>query len=127
MMEPDLLQQCIAKMLHDELECRRLDVYLSPAWGSYGDDGKQLRVAMDQNPRWYREFCAAYPANRSRPRRRSKPDTIIKRRHTLRALREIAAGRAQTTYARRLLPIVIEETKRFQVAHELEQVEAWLQ
>ncbi len=125
--EPDLLQQCVAQMMHDELEQRRLDVYLSPAWGGYGDDGRKIRAVMDKNPRWYQEFCASYPSNRSRPRRRCKPDTAIKRRRTLEALRELSNGECVTVYAKRLLPFVIEETERFIKAHRSGQIETWLQ
>lgn len=41
-----------------------------------------------------------------------KPDTLIRRRHTLRALREIESGRAATIYAQRLLPYIEDYYRR---------------
>ncbi len=100
----------MAAAMHDELMGRRLAVALTPAWGRH--EGRSLRIVEDWNPGWYREFCAAYPAGRSRPRRRRKADTAIKRSHTLRALAEIAGGRCESVYAQRLLPVVVAQAER---------------
>lgn len=87
-----ILEKIAAEMMLEELESERLVVSLVPAWGWMGDDGGRLRIVESHNPWWYREFCYDYEANRSRPRRGRKPDTLIKRRCTLRALREIRGG-----------------------------------
>jgi hypothetical protein len=108
--EPNLLHECVAQMMLDELEGSRLDVYLIPCWGDYGD--RFRRVAVERNPDWYRQLCDAYQSQRSRPRRRRHGDTKIKRRHTLRALREIASGRVATEYAYRIWPYVEERAAR---------------
>lgn len=89
---PDLLEQCVARLMADELSSRRLSVALVYCWGWYGDEGRKRRVAEERNPGWYRRLCAMYQSSRSRPRRRQKPDTLIKRRHVLRALEEIEGG-----------------------------------
>ena len=127
MNEPDLLQQCIAQMMHDDLERRQLDVVLAPCFGWMGDTGRYRRVVQETNPRWYQKFCTDWPSNRSRPRRRRKPDTRIKRQATLRALREIASGHCRTEYAARLLPVVVEETERFAYLSKSNRIEEWLQ
>ena len=115
--EPDLLEQCIAKMMAEDLEANRLLVTLAPCWGWYGDDGRYRRIVEGRNPRWYREFCAMYQSNRSRTRRGRKPDTLIKRRHTLRALDEIWEGRIKTEYAQRVYEFVQSETILFIKEH----------
>lgn len=103
-----------ARWMADELETQRLRVVLVSDW--YHPDGvRRLRAVDEQNPGWYRAFCAAHPANRQRARRRQLPDTAIKRRHTLRALRELASGRCQSEYARRLLPWVQDELERVEL------------
>jgi hypothetical protein len=89
-----------------DLKQRRLRVALVfPEW-DFGYTG--VRVAEEQNPVWYQDFCAQHsPSKRTpRPRQRKKPDTFIKRAHTLRALDEIAGGRADSEYAQRLMSFV---------------------
>ena len=46
--------------------------------------GAKVRIVDGQNTQWYREFCAAYTTNRTVTRKKSKHDTIIKRRDTTR-------------------------------------------
>lgn len=100
----------MAKAMLIDLGSRRLDVTL--AWPWYGDGA--IRVVDEQNPLWYQKFCACYaPSQRTRMRRRKKPDTYIKRAHTLRALSEIASGKCETVYADRLLPYVEEELRHY--------------
>lgn len=99
--------------MRQQLESQRLTVSLAPAKGWMGEDGKLLRVVEAQNPQWYREFCAQYEANRTRPRYGRKPDTLIKRAHTLRALQEIENGECATRYAQRLYPFVEREAQRY--------------
>lgn len=88
----DLLEQAVALLMHEELESNRLEVTIAPCWGNYGDDGRWNRLVEWRNPEWYQELCATYTANRSRPRRRRKHDTLIKRANILRALQEIGGG-----------------------------------
>lgn len=94
-------------MLH-ELETQRLTVVLMPScFPEIALRGGKVRSVQERNPQWYQDFCNAYAANRSRPRRTMKHDTLIKRSHTLRALQEIRdTGAAETLYARRLIPYV---------------------
>lgn len=99
---PVTLQECALAML-DELESTSLEVVLVPQ-RVYTNEGGMIRVAAAKNCAWYRRFCAAYLS--SRVRRKTLVDMAIKRRHTVRALREIAAGRCRSRYAVRLLPWV---------------------
>lgn len=94
-----------AQEMHDELIWFRLDVILTPA-PDPRHRGHMVRTVTMTNPGWYRQFCADHPSQRRRPRRSHKPDTAIKRAHTLRALQEIAGGQCATEYAHRLLPYV---------------------
>lgn len=110
-------------MMHDELDGRRLDVYLVPCWGAYADDGRRRRVAIGRNPGWYRQFCQQYQSQRTRPRRKRHGDTMIKRHHPLRALREIAGGQVDTTYARRVFPLVQARARAMLAQRELTQRE----
>lgn len=103
-----------ARVMRCELESRRLIVELAPSRiPEIAAQGGCIRVVAERNPRWYRRLCADYPKRRTRPRRRRKPDTMIRRGLTLRALREIEEGRCETVYAQRLLPYVIDEARRW--------------
>lgn len=99
-------REAAAEMLA-ELEQRRLEVILVPA-PDPRHHGHAIRTAVMTNPRWYRRLCRQYPTQRSRPRRRQKPDTAIKRSHVARALAELSKGAVSTEYATRLLPFVRE-------------------
>lgn len=69
-----------------QLESHQLQVVLvplNPRLRNYNEGGCK-RVVADQNPKWYRQFCARHPS--SRGVRRGKFDTCIKRLNTLRAL-----------------------------------------
>lgn len=96
-----------------ELEGRRLDVVLVPSPVEYWPTEQQRRVVCERNPGWYRELCRQYESNRTRPRQRKKPDTLIKRRHVLRALAEIEDGRIDTEYARRVYPFVEKAAEQY--------------
>lgn len=75
-----------------ELESHQLHVILvplNPRLRGYNEGGMK-RVCADRSPRWYATFCSQFPS--SRGVRRGGFDTRIKRRNTLRALRQIAAG-----------------------------------
>jgi hypothetical protein len=108
-----LLHQLVAEQMRHELASRRLEVVLVPSPVEHWPTDRQRRVVCERNPGWYRELCRQYPSRRSRPRRRQKPDTCIKRRHVLRALREIEDGRLDTEYARRVYPFVVKESEHY--------------
>lgn len=102
-------QRQTARQMYDDLAHTRLHVILVPD-RIHPDSIRRLRAVETQNPPWYRRLCDAYPTSRRRPRRSRKPDTAIKRRHTLRALHELfTTGQARTEYAQRLLPYVLDE------------------
>ena len=103
---PSYLEQCIAEQMRHELASTRLEVVLVPSPVEHWPTDRQRRVVCERNPAWYREFCRQYPSRRTRPRRRAKPDTAIKRAHTLRALAEIQDGRVESEYAQRVYPFV---------------------
>lgn len=96
-----------ARYMHDELDSRCLLV----AVAKVNEDGKGIRVCLDQNPDWYREFCASY-MNRRRNRKWRRPRTFIKRIATLNALKRIAAGDLSGVYAERLLPFVQQQKSK---------------
>lgn len=88
-----------------ELEENRLVVVLIPA-PIKKHPGHKIRAVESRNPAWYREFCAAHQTSRSIPRKTLKPDTMIKRNHTIAALHRLANGKNNSPYTERLLPIV---------------------
>lgn len=123
MLDDDLRET--ARHMRHELDSRRLQVELAPSRvPEIAATGGKIRVVVERNPRWYRDFCAAHPKARSKPRRRSKPDTMIRRELTLRALDELASGQCATVYARRLLPVVEDEAARYRRL--AAQAEQWL-
>jgi hypothetical protein len=109
-----LLHQLIAEQMRHELASRRLEVVLVPSPVEFWPTQQQRRVVCERNPAWYRELCRQYPSSRSRPRRRAKPDTAIKRAHTLRALAEIQDGRVESEYAQRVYPFVIKAAAEYE-------------
>lgn len=113
-----LLHRLIAEQMHHELASTRLEVVLVPSPVEHWPTDRQRRVVCERNPGWYRELCRQYPSHRSRPRRRAKPDTAIKRAHTLRALAEIENGRVDSEYARRVYPLVVEQAQQYVVTFE---------
>lgn len=108
-----LLHRLIAEQMRHELASTRLEVVLVPSPVEHWPTDRQRRVVCERNPAWYRELCRQYPSRRTRPRRRAKPDTAIKRRHTLRALAEIENGRIDTEYAQRVYPFVVREAEHY--------------
>ncbi|HLP00608.1 MAG TPA: hypothetical protein VK163_01185 [Opitutaceae bacterium] len=74
-----------------ELSAHRLEVALVPA-RVQRHETHCVRVAVAQNPRWYRRLCAAHPSSRRRAKR--APDTRIRRRDVLALLERLAAGQA---------------------------------
>ena len=108
-----LLHRLIAEQMHHELASTRLEVVLVPSPVEHWPTDRQRRVVCERNPAWYRELCRQYPSRRTRPRRSAKPDTAIKRRHTLRALAEIEDGRVESDYAKRVYPFVEKAAKEY--------------
>lgn len=100
-----------ARLMQAELETSRLCVTLAP---SLLGEGK-IRVVDQHNPAWYSAFCEQYTAGRSKPRKKQKHDTLIKRANTLNALGKIARGDGDGQggcYVSRLLPVVLDECIR---------------
>ena len=85
-----------ARVLLEELQSTRLEVIKVPA-----RDGGYVRLTVNRNCDWYRDFCASYTRFR-----RQRDRTIIKRCHTITALKRIQAGDRLTEYAKRLLVYV---------------------
>ena len=97
-------RRAAARHLLDELESHQLHVVLVPQ-KTFTNHGGMIRVAAERNCDWYRRFCLEHPS--SRRRRKAAPDTAIKRAHTLRTLRRLAAGiDDRTGYSRRLLALL---------------------
>lgn len=88
-----------AEFMKAQLESQRLAVCLVPI-----EDGRKVRRAVSHNPRWYQELCKKYTSGRGRSR--ELHDTLIKRQSVLRALDEIASGRAKSLYAERVMHFV---------------------
>lgn len=110
---PSYLERLIAEQMRHELASHRLEVVLVPSPVEHWPTDRQRRVVCERNPAWYREFCRQYPSRRTRPRRRAKPDTMIKRAHTLRALAEIENGRVESEYAQRVYPFVEKQAQQY--------------
>lgn len=86
----------------DELDGSRLVVALVPQ-RHFTNEGGCVRVAIEKNAPWYRNFCAVYPSGRVR--RNAAPDTRIRRANTRRALLALIAGRDGGIYGAHLLAI----------------------
>jgi hypothetical protein len=92
----------LAKALLADLEGNYLEVTKAP-----GREGGYIRVPVSVNAEWYRQFCKRYLTTR---RRYPKPRTLIRRCHTVAALRRIIGGRTDDTeYTRRLFEFVKQE------------------
>jgi len=75
------------------------------------DERSRIRVAVELNAEWYRDFCGAF----SRTSRGRKVKTTIRRRETRLALEEMIQGCATSVYAQRLLPYVNARSKQDRV------------
>lgn len=114
-----------------ELEQQSLEVVLIPSkhW-EVAQQGGMIRAVQQENPEWYQEFCGLYRARRggrttrcdwcglwhhkksrcSKGKKRRPPayrqkrlfDTSVKRRDTVRGLKELLSGQCQSVYAQRL-------------------------
>lgn len=97
MPEPTIAET--ATYLLDELEGQGLEVVKVPSENGY------VRVPVSVNAEWYRHFCASYKRSRNKYPR---PRTIIKRCHTISALKRIISGNINGVYAERLMPYIEE-------------------
>jgi len=96
-----------ARLMADQLSTSGLTVVLIPSRvPEIAAQGGKIRAVESRNPPWYRDLCAQYTANRTRPRKRAKHDTLIKRRSVIAALDAISRGRNGTVYISRVLPFV---------------------
>lgn len=89
--------------LLNELESNQLQVCLAPSKRRINEHDC-IRVALSKNCRWYRSFCSAHISKRGT--RRGKPDTLIRRAHTLAALTRLLSGKPKgTVYEERILDV----------------------
>jgi hypothetical protein len=97
-----------AREMLADLKCSRLEVVLIP---SHDPDcamrGGMIRAVQEQNADWYREFCGLFETTGKNRWRRSKFQTKIKRRWTIRGLEELIEGRCSTAYAERLETFIV--------------------
>lgn len=98
---PDHLQLGLEQLLN-ELQSHQLQTILAPSKRSDRREWDMIRVNMDENPRWYRNFCARHPSTRGV--RRGKFDTVIRRIRTEQTLKRLIAGKhTNSIYADELL------------------------
>lgn len=88
-----------ARQLLEELEAGWLEVAKIPS-----RRGGYIRVPMSKNAEWYSRLCRTYESATSK--RFPKPRTIIKRCHTIAALRRLIDGRRDGEYYERLRPFI---------------------
>lgn len=87
----------VLKMALDELRAGYLEVIKIRSKGGW------IRVAVSVNAYWYQELCNRHLG---RSRRFPKLRTIIKRRHVVRTLEKMIAGKCETVYACRISEII---------------------
>lgn len=68
-------------------------------------EGGYIRAPVSWNAPWYQRLCGAHTASR---RRYPKPRTIIRRQHTIVALRRMLRGDMTGVYAERILATIEE-------------------
>jgi hypothetical protein len=84
------------RMAEELLHGPRLEVVLVPSRRrEEALRGGMIRRVTSHNPDWYRAFCARHQRDR---RSRKKPDTKIKRSHTIKALFRLHLGQRTTYY-----------------------------
>lgn len=86
----------------DELESHRLTVALVPC-RRFVNEGGCVRVAVEKNAQWYRDFCARHAS--ARVRRNAAFDTRIRRANIIRALDAMIEGQMTSVYSLELLGI----------------------
>jgi hypothetical protein len=90
--------EAVLQYMLDELESRYPETIKVPT-----DSGGYVRVPVQQNAEWYRYLCRRNTVSR---RRYPKPRTIIRRCHTIAALRRMLRGDRETVYAQRILDVM---------------------
>lgn len=86
----------LREMYHEFIE-KRLEVILIPQ-REPANVGACIRVASQNNCRWYRELCADFPSRRTRQYRKFK--TKIKRRYITDIMERLLAGKkSKSAYA----------------------------
>lgn len=96
-----------AILMLEDLNARRLRVVLIPSRvPEVAQMGGKIRAVESENPTWYKRLCRTYEAQRTRPRRRKKHDTLIKRAQVRSTLARMAQGNGRGEYAQRLIPFL---------------------
>jgi hypothetical protein len=90
-----------------ELESSRLEVVLIPA-PEQRHSCHSVRAVQESNAEWYQKMCKRHLRRR---KRYSKPDTLINRAHTIKALERVMEGRIDSLYAERLMPFIKEKAQ----------------
>lgn len=85
----------VFQLMLEDLVSHSLSVGLVP---NREGDG-YVRVVVDRNCRWYRELCSSFVSGRKKKRKRSKHDTMIKRRIVIRTLERMIGGDFSGKYA----------------------------
>lgn len=97
-----------ARELLTDLLASRLEVILIPSRDpDCAMRGGMIRAAQERNADWYREFCREFPSNRKWQNKKGR--TKIKRRETIRGLKELISGRCETQYADRLRIFIVRQ------------------
>lgn len=92
------------RFLHELEVYGGLEVCLVPAADQKHGSSRMLRVAMNQNPPWYRRFAAKFENCRGIGKKRMRrPRTFIDRRLVIPALQRIIEGKPTGLYCERLL------------------------
>ncbi len=86
-----------------ELQGNRLEVALLERADEDGESRGNRLVVVSQNAGWYRVLCGNHLTTR---RRYPKPRTVIRRVHTVRALKRMMSGDRTSVYAQRILDVM---------------------
>lgn len=97
--------------LQAEFESNRLEVVLAPCRRE-ANVGGCIRVAASRNAAWYRALCAAYPSGRFR--RKTAPDTRVKRANIARVLARLVNGQPSSS---RYAPEILRAAARVADSH----------
>lgn len=108
-----------------ELSTEKLEVCLVPGNVSEAvDDGKMIRVAVSQNPKWYRDLCESYPCTRYKKRSDRKDYTKIKRQGVILVLENMIKNKkSKSMYAQFLLDYAKDRKKLYDRLAEAENPE----
>ena len=105
----DARVRAVARRMLRELENGYLEVCLTEA-PEVMHSGHKVRAVCSQNAHWYRNYCEKHTSCTGRgSRRRKRPRTYIKRRNTIRGLRNLIAGIRIGIDAERLESVILRE------------------